>query len=248
MAYQIKLAEFEGPFDLLLHLIKENEINIYDIPIAKITDEYLKYIEMMEMLDLDVAGEFIVMAATLIHIKSKMLLPKEEGVVEEEDPRLALVKQLLEYKRFKEVAEKMYYLEDKQRFIFTREISEDLKDEEEYVEATLFDLLKAFKGILQYLPKEEVVELAKEEVSVTQKINEILDKLEINNNIEFNSLFEKKSTKQELIAIFLALLELIRLRLIIVLQTKLFGEIRIFRTENSLENLASLNLEEVKVG
>lgn len=236
MAYQIKIPEFEGPFDLLLHLIKENEINIYDIPITKIAEEYLKYIEMMEMLDLDVAGEFIVMAATLIHIKSKMLLPKEEAEIVEEDPRLALVRQLLEYKRFKEAAGKLTIFEDKQKNIFTREIPE-FEEEEEYIEATLFDLLKAFRGILQYLPKGEVIELSREEVSVTQKINEILDKLEINSNIEFIKLFESKSSKQEMIATFLAILELVRFRLIVVLQSKLFDEIRIFKTENTLDDI-----------
>ncbi|MEK6645115.1 MAG: segregation/condensation protein A [Candidatus Firestonebacteria bacterium] len=231
--YNVKLPAFEGPFDLLLHLIKENEVNIYDIPVAKITEEYLKYIQMMEILDLNIAGEFIVMAATLIHIKSKMLLPVEKTQEGEEiDPRAELVRRLLEYQKFKEAASNFSELENKQRDVFYRFIPDEVKDgDEEFVEVTLFDLLKAFQGIIAYLPKEEVLKITREEIKVTQKINEILDKLEITKNINFSELFDKTMNKLHIIATFLAVLELVRLKLIKAYQSKNFADIQIIRTE-----------------
>lgn len=240
--YQVKLPIFEGPFDLLLHLIKKNEIDIYNIPISKITDEYLAYIQMMEMLDLNIAGDFIVMAATLMYIKSKMLLPPDETEEEVvEDPRAELVRKLLEYKRFKEAAEQLSNLESKKRNIFSREENKDLKEEEEYVEATLFDLLRVFKNILIYLPKEEIQEIAREEFSVAQKINDILDRLEKEPQIKFNSLFELISKRREIIAIFLALLELVRLKLIRAYQSRLFDEINIVATKNIIDKNFEVN-------
>lgn len=234
MTYQIKLPVFEGPFDLLLHLIKKDKVDIYDIPIAKITEEYLEYIKMMEMLDLEIAGEFVVMAATLIHIKSKMLLPEEKTSEEEGDPRSDLVKRLLEYQKFKEASLDLSGRELKQQNIFWHTMpAGEGEQAEEFIEATLFDLLSAFQGILISLPKTTVYEIAREEISIVQKINEILDKLEADEQIIFNELFAGVPNRQVIIATFLALLELIKLKLVQARQMNIFEEIRIYRTPGS---------------
>ena len=167
--YKVKLEVFEGPLDLLLYLIKKDEVNIYDIPIARITDEYLEYIELMKMLDINIASEFIVMAATLMQIKSRMLLPVEERVPEEEeevDPREELVRQLLEYKKFKEAAVQLEELELKRAEVFTRAPEEDSFDnengDEPFFEASLFDLIAAFSEALKGVSKEEFQEIIKD--------------------------------------------------------------------------------------
>ena len=154
MSYKVRLEIFEGPLDLLLHLIKKEEVDISDIPISKIAGQYLEYLELMKMLDLNIAGEFIVMAATLMHIKSKMLLPKVEGEeeLEEEDPRAELVKRLLEYKKFKEVAGELFYMEKCQKDVFSRQISENTKitkEDDVYFEASLFDLISTFNKVMK---------------------------------------------------------------------------------------------------
>lgn len=230
--YKVKLPEFEGPLDLLLHLIKKNEMDIFNIQISKITEEYLKYIEMMGSVDLDVAGEFIVMAATLIYIKSKMLLPKEEGEIDEEDPRTDLVNRLLEYKRFKELSGNFGVLETKQREFFSKD-PEDIEESTEYVEATLFDLLRAFQKIVAFLPKDEIREIDRAEFDVAQKINEILDNLEQNKEFSLNEYVSQKNRVLEIIAVFLAVLELVKMKLIKIFQSKLFDDIKIMGTEET---------------
>ncbi len=241
MTYKIKLEVFEGPLDLLLYLIKREEIDIYDIPVAKIADQYLEYMEVMKMLDLNIAGEFIVMAATLIHIKSKMLLPQEEIEPEEEeemDPRAELVQRLIEYKKFKEAAKKLEEMELRQKNIFIRSSSlEQYKShdgEGVYFEASLFDLLTAFSKVLKEIPKETIQEIIKDEFTVDEKIHQLLHLLMEREFIRVNSLFASSKNKLEIIAIFLAILELIRLREIVVVQNKLFGEIEIRRNEAKL--------------
>lgn len=226
----IKIPVFEGPFDLLLHLIKENKIDIYDIPIALITGHYLKYIEMMKELNLEIAGEFLVMAATLIHIKSRMLLPPDEEnpSEEQEDPRLELVQRLLEYQAFKDTALALREKEEEWLNVFHRETETENKDSQEpelyLFDLNLFDLIGAFKKMLDKAPP-EVVAITRAILTVKDKISLIMEMIEDKNTIKFEALFKADKTKSQLIVTFIALLELIRLGLIRAYQEKDFGNI-----------------------
>lgn len=234
MSYKVKLEVFEGPLDLLLYLIKKNEVDIYDIPIASVTEQYLEYLELMRMLDLNIAGEFLVMAATLIHIKSKMLLPPEEKEilpVEEEDPREELVRRLLEYKRFKEAAGVLQDLEGQRRQMFTRAATIELESGEKFFEASLFDLITALTKVLKDVPKDVFQEIVKDEFTVEQKVHDILHILVEKPAIFISELFGKARNKLEIIATFLAVLELIRLKEILVVQKECFGDIEVIRNE-----------------
>lgn len=233
--YQIKLDRFEGPLDLLLHLIKKEEIDIYDIPIAHITLQYLSYIEMMQMLDLDVAGEFLVMAATLMRIKARMLLPaspvEEE---EEEDPREELVRRLLEYKKFKEVAESLRGREDDRRLVFERGFSEIVFEngEVELEETTLFDLLDTLRQALARVVEAPVHEIEAEGLDVILKIEEISELLREKGKVLFSELLEGTNTRLQIIGTFISILELMRLGRAGAVQRKVFGEIWIFALED----------------
>ena len=239
--YKVKLEAFEGPLDLLLFLIKKDQIDIYNIPIAKITEEYLKYLELMELLDLDIAGEFLVMAATLMYIKSKMLLPPDETKIdaeEEADPRAELVQRLLEYKAFKEVTEKMRDMEARQLDLFYPTPDRDGFDSEfkgeRFFEASLFDLMSAFSAVLQKVPKESFLEVIKEQVTVERKIHDMLHLLVKREFLPLRQLFEEAKSKIEMIVIFLAVLELIKMRSVIAVQKELFGEIEIIRNPKAI--------------
>ncbi len=238
MSYKIKLEVFEGPLDLLLYLIKREHINIYDIPIAKITEQYLQYLELMRLLDLSIAGEFLVMAATLMHIKSKMLLPPDESdIIEtEEDPRSELVKKLLEYKKFKEAAVYLEQREREQREIFRRvNVGPGVEKEEEiFFEANLFDLISAFSKALKDIPKDIFQEIIKDEFTVEGKIHDLLHVLTKQRQLSLTEMFEKSKNKYEIIATFLAVLELIRQKEVVVAQKGLFGEIYIFLNEERI--------------
>jgi len=237
MSYKVKLDIFEGPLDLLLYLIKKEEVNIYDIPIAKILDQYLKYLELMKLLDLSIAGEFIVMAATLMQIKSKMLLPAEsvpqEELEELTDPRADLVKRLLEYQQFKEAAMQLRQKEIYRKEQFTRKIKDD-GDGGPYFEASLFDLITAFSKALKDVPKELFYEVIKDEVTVEDKIHDILHELLVRPKIVLTELFEKAKNKLEIIVVFMSVLELIRLKEILVVQKNIFGEIIIIRNQDKI--------------
>lgn len=226
--YKIKLPVFEGPFDLLLHLIRENKIDIYDIPIALITTQYLQYLEMMKELNLEIAGDFLVMAATLIHIKSKMLLPPDEVTLteESEDPREELVQRLLEYQRFKEVAMKLRHKEEEWMNVFKREPLSDQEDDGEIYlfDVSLFDLLDAFKKILEKAPP-EIVSITKEALTVKDRMSMIMEQIENQEVVRFEDLFKGEITKIQLIITFIALLELIRLGLVRAYQEREFGSI-----------------------
>jgi len=242
MSYKVKLEVFDGPLDLLLYLIKKEELDIYDIPIAKITDQYLEYLELMQLLDLNIAGEFIVMAATLMHIKSKMLLPPDEAEgeeKEEEDPRAELVKRLLEYKKFKEAAAELSHMESQQKHFFPRVGSSAPKEavplEDEFFEASLFDLITAFTKVLKDIPKETFYQVIKDEFTVSEKIHDILHILVENQAIFFTDLFKKAKNKTEIITIFLALLELIRLKEVLVRQPAPFAEIEIIKNAEAIK-------------
>jgi segregation and condensation protein A len=225
----------------LLYLIKKEEIDIYDIPIAKITQQYLEYMEFMKLLDLNSAGEFIVMAATLMHIKSKMLLPPDPNEVKEEeelDPRLELVQKLLEYKKFKEAAGDLFTMEVRQKDVFKRgagafDVLEDSSGS--CFEASLFDLITAFNKILKDIPKEVFYEVIKDEFTVEGKMHEIFHTLVNKPVLFFSELFANAKTKFEVVTIFLAILELIRLKEIVAVQERVFGDIRIGRNPENIK-------------
>lgn len=230
-----KLPVFEGPLDLLLHLIKENKLNIYDIPIALITEQYQGYLALMRELNLEIAGEFLVMAATLIHIKLRMLLPADETKTEEpqEDPRAELVRRLLEYQVFKEASASLREREDVWRNIFHRSIplkETGAQHEPLLLEVSLFDLISAFKNILSKAPP-EIVEITRETLTVADKINLILERLEKKDSIRFEEFFEEGYTRMTLIVTFLALLEVVRLGLARAYQKGAFGTIWIIKPE-----------------
>ena len=244
MTYRLNLDVFEGPFDLLLYLIRKNEIDVYDIPIASILEEFLSYVDMIKELDLDVAGDFILMGATLMQIKSKMLLPRESLALEEGgevDPRADLVRQLLEYKRFKEVARDLSSREQIQRGVFTRQAGRPQAEEpadggEEAVQPTfkevnLFDLLTAFKNVLAYAKPETISEISREEVKTSQKMNELLDHLETHPIVDFTTWLSDQEGRRSMVTAFLALLELTRLRAIRIMQERLFERIQIHRVD-----------------
>ena len=238
MAYKVKLEIFEGLLDLLLHLIKEEQLDIYDIPITRITEQYLEYLNLMEMMDLEIAGEFLVMAATLMQIKSRMLLPPDpEGVeTEEADPRAELIRRLLAYKAFKEAAQKLKGFEEERGLVFTRPGMEALDGEPAavwsdgpMVNVSLFDLLSAFTKILKGLPKDTFHEVVRDEFTVAEKIEDIVRRLSMERAIRFRQLFRAAKNKMEAITIFLALLELIRLKQVNVAQAGHFEDIEITR-------------------
>lgn len=237
MGYKIRLEVFEGPLDLLLYLIKKEELDIYDIPITRITEQYLEYLNMMEMLDLEVAGEFLVMAATLMHIKSKTLLPPDPSgeTAEELDPRAELVRKLLEYKTFKGAAENLRGFESNRSGLFTRFNVEPEIDggDSPFFEGTLFDLLTALSKILKSLPKTDPHEVEKDEFSVAEKVHEIFHRLVKEPVVYFTAFFKSAKNKFEVITTFLAILELIRLKEVAVSQSDHFGEIEIRRNLKS---------------
>jgi segregation and condensation protein A len=230
MEYKVRLERFEGPLDLLLYLIKKQEIDIYDIPIAKITKQYLDYIQMLEFLNLELAGEFLVMAATLMRIKARMLLPAREDEDDEiEDPRKQLVQQLLEYQRFKEAAGGLDAMRYQRSLLYARP-DQDIEAEavEVEYEYNLFDLIASFRKVLEKA-KVRFVDLKAEETSIEDKIAFLKEKLAENETIAFDELFSEDTRPVDLIATFLALLEILRLRLARIRQTKPFGRIWIKR-------------------
>lgn len=225
----VKLEIFEGPLDLLLHLIKKNELSITDIPIATITEQYLSTLELMQSLNLDVAGEFLVMAATLIHIKSRMLLPPGENEDEEEeegDPREELIRRLLEYQRFKEAAEELERRELLSRDVFVRR--SEAPEEAETVgfeSLSLFDLLSALRHVLERFPEERIHEIALDAISVREKMSFLLDELRRRGKVIFQSLFETATSRLEVVVTFLAMLELVKIRAIRVWQEERIGPV-----------------------
>lgn len=237
MPYRVKLEAFEGPLDLLLFLIKKSEVEIYDIPIADITKQYLEYLEIITQLDLEGAGDFILVAATLIRIKAQMLLPKpplEEGE-EEEDPRAELVRRLLEYQRFKEVAVQMSDLENHQRLLFPRAFFDyDFEANggsywQPPTNVTLFDLMGVFKQILARAAVEKQHTIETFSVSTEEQIDFIEQELQIKDQLLFMALIERMPSKMMMIVTFIALLELIKRGRVHIMQTGSFGEIWIRR-------------------
>lgn len=240
MSYKVRLELFEGPLDLLLYLVKKDHLNIYDIPIAQVTEQYLQYLNLMQLLDLNIVGEFLVMAATLMQIKSRMLLPTQEGQATqvEEDPRAELVRRLLEYEKFKEIAESLRQKETEQKEVFKRpksEIDKEISAETQvYFEASIFDLITAFSKALEEIPRELFYEVIKDEFSIEGKVHEILHLLLVVPSVSISELFGKAKNKIEIIVIFLSILELIRLKEIVARQKDLFAEIEVTRNKENI--------------
>jgi segregation and condensation protein A len=230
--YTFRLEMFEGPLDLLLHLINRNELDITNIPIALITDQYLEYLRLMKVLNLDIAGEYLLMAATLLHIKSKTLLPSPSDQEEEEgeDPRAELIRRLLEYQKYKKAAVELEGRPLLDRDVFIRLISLDAEEpaEEEKVEVNLFELLEAFRGVLERVKAETVHEVILDRFSVEEKVQEILSLLQREKrSIAFHLLFSENASRREIIVTFLAILELVKMKLIRIFQPAPFETIRI---------------------
>ncbi|HEY8558916.1 MAG TPA: segregation/condensation protein A [Pyrinomonadaceae bacterium] len=230
---RLKLGEFAGPLDLLLYLIKQEQANIFDIPIAKITDEYLKYIRLMKTLDISVAGDFLVMAATLIEIKSKMLLPNdvsEEAEEEMEDPREALVRQLLEHQKFKNAAQMLYERTTVEEAVFARgKIESDENNAE--TNATVFDLLSVFQRILARRVEEIQMEIEREEVSLAEMLNNLKRRVFEEKELSLLKFFEEMRSRREIVTAFFAILEIVRTENIKLTQSATFGDIILKKME-----------------
>jgi segregation and condensation protein A len=227
-SYRVKLEIFEGPLDLLLYLIKKDEVDIYDIPIARITEQYLGYLTLMQELDIAVAGDFLVMSATLIYIKSKLLLPPDpagEGEADlHEDPRAELVERLLEYQKYKAAANMLYTRGELEAACYTRgPLETDAHNPE--VAATVFDLLRVFREILKRAESEAELEIQRDEVTMAEKVAQIRAALAQGEEINVRELFLRARSKRELIVTFLAFLEMVKLAEITFVQRELFGEI-----------------------
>jgi len=236
-AFPVKLEHFDGPLDLLLHLIKRNEVNIYDIPIALITQQYLDTIHLMQEMNLDVAGDYLVMAATLIHIKSRMLLPRHDPTQDEaeEDPREALVRRLIEHQRFKAAAELLHEREIQRSAQWLRpddRVAEVVGEAPEpEIEVDLFSLMAAFRQVLERAKQRPRVILPPEQMPIETRIEQLLARLSTTEACGFDELFADVQTRSGMVVTFLALLEMIRLKLVRVFQQVTFGPIRVYKRE-----------------
>jgi segregation and condensation protein A len=251
----VQLDIFEGPLDLLLHLIKKNEVSITDIPIATITEQYLATLELMQNLSLDVAGEFLVMAATLIHIKSRMLLPAGDNEAEEDegvDPHEELVRRLLEYQRYKEAAAELEQRDLLRRDVFVRSATPtEEAGPRGFREVSVFDLLGALKRVIDRLPKDTVHEVALDKITVREKMTSLLETLRVHGSVLFESLFAEVKSRVEVVATFLAMLELVKVRAIRVFQEEMAGPIMIeaaARMEEAAEQVVLDQTEEDRHG
>jgi segregation and condensation protein A len=235
--YRIKLIDFEGPLDLLLFFIKRDELDIYDIPIAKITKDFLEYLQYLQELDLDIAGEFIVTAAELMQIKVQLLLPRPEGEGEEElDPRAELVRRLLDYKRYKEMAGELQSMSEEQskvsyrkNFSYDPKIAEDPNEEDLMRDVTLFDLIAAFRYVVERMPRKHVHEINKLNVTLEDQIEYILNYFKSKSESTFLQMVELMTEKIRIVVTFIALLELIKQKQIGVRQVDPYGEMMIVK-------------------
>ena len=228
--YTVRLEVFEGPLDLLLHLIHKNEVDIFNIPIALITEQYLDCLKLMKVLNLDIAGEYLLMASTLLHIKSKMLLPtpSEEEEEEGEDPRAELVRRLLEYQKYKNAAAELEKKPMLDRDVFIRLMATEMPPEEGRVEVSLFELLEALRQVLERMKPESFHEVTLERLSVEEKIEEILSLLQRENrSMAFHLLFPEQSPLRLVVVTFLAILELVKMKRVRIFQMAPFETIRV---------------------
>jgi segregation and condensation protein A len=223
---KIVMGEFDGPLDLLLHLIRHEQVNIYDIPVARIADEYLRYLKLMQELDIAIAGDFLVMAATLIELKTKMLLPRDPfaAAEEEEDPRKDLVDQLLEYQKYKAAAQMLWSRATVERAVFKRaEIETDKSNPE--VAVGLFDLLNVFQEILSRHKEEVLMEIEREEVSMADMLERLRNMVMSAGELNLRVFFERARSRRELVVAFLSVLELVRTSEVQLIQEQTFGDI-----------------------
>lgn len=231
----VHLEAFEGPLDLLLHLIRKEEIDIWNIPIAHITEQYLEYLEIMKDLNINLAAEWLMMASTLIYIKSRMLVPQEkeeeDSDEEAEDPRHELVYQLLEHQKFKNAAEMLYTREEVENAVWNKPPEDALENANEIIAVSLFDLLKAFHEVVRRFEEQQILEMDHEEVTVEEKIEDIRNRLIMHDQIVFSALFAESRSKRHMIVTFLALLELVRMREVWLYQKKAFDEIQITKNK-----------------
>lgn len=245
--YKVKFEVFEGPLDLLLYLIKKEEVDIYEVNLTTLATQFLEYVDVMRLLDLDIAGEFLVMAATLMYIKSRELLPGDqqavtEGEDEGEDPRWELIRQLVEYKKFKDAAAQLQVLEARQENIFARTPAKpDFDAPPVRPNVSLFDLLNAVNSVLKrFGQREELRDIYEDKWTVSEKIEFLLKELAVRSALKFSELFANATSRSEVVCTFLALLELMRLKQIIAIQQQPFGEIEIRRvTEPTLPGAAT---------
>ena len=250
MSYKIKIETFEGPFDLLLHLVEKNQVDIYDIPITKITEQYLDYIRQLNEIDLEVTSEFLLMAATLIEIKSRMLLPVNKGtgvtLEEELDPRGDLVRRMLEYKKFKEISQQPKLREEYSNKIISKKREEIVfdNDKDSLKDIDLDELINAFnklifrqKSISKNQPVHNVRKIHRDVVTIEEKITEILCLLEHRESINFNELFSIETSKVELITTFLAILELIKIKKVMIVQVLCYSQIIIMPYSNNVRGV-----------
>lgn len=237
--YKVKFEVFEGPLDLLLYLIKKEEVDIYEVNLTHLATQFIEYIETMRLLDLEVAGEFLVMAATLMYIKSRELLPVDqqvqvEGEDDGDDPRWELIRQLVEYKKFKDAAAQLAVLEARQEDVFPR-VPVKLEFEPETPcrnEASIFDLLNAVSGVLQrFNQRPDQRDIFEDKWTVSEKIEQLMHAIAERAWLKFSELFAGVTSRSEVVVTFLALLELIRLKQVVAVQTEAFGEIQIGRPE-----------------
>ena len=235
--YKVKFEVFEGPLDLLLYLIKKEEVDIYEVNLTRLATQFIEYIDTMRLLDLEVAGEFLVMAATLMYIKSRELLPVDqqvqvEGEDDGEDPRWELIRQLVEYKKFKDAAAQLAELELRQEGVFPR-APVKLQFEAEHSsrgEASIFDLLNAVNSVLQRLnQRPDQRDIFEDKWSVSEKIEQLMRTISERSRLKFSELFADATSRSEVVVTFLALLELIRLKQLLAVQNEAFGEIEICR-------------------
>jgi segregation and condensation protein A len=230
--YQVKLSDiFEGPMDLLVHLIKKNEIDIYDIPIAMVTEQYLSYLDWLKSMNIDFAGDFLVMAATLTHIKSRMLLPTVSDEDDDEDPRMEIARPLAEYLQLKSAAEELSRRALLGENTFVRqpaEIRDLVPRDEEFIKIGLFELIDAFQQILKNISAEERLELTSDSISVKDRISELVDLFEEKKSLTFEELFAGAPNKSDVIITFLAILEMVKLCLVRLAQHSQTGLIRLF--------------------
>jgi segregation and condensation protein A len=245
---RVQLEIFEGPLDLLLHLIKKNQVSITDIPIAAITEQYLATLELMQSLNLDVAGEFLVMAATLIHIKSRMLLPAGDDEADEDegvDPRDELVRRLLEYQRFKEAADQLERREILSRDVFVRTgVPTEESPPAAFRELSVFELLAALGRVLERLPSDDDVhEVTLEKITVRGKMTLLLDTLRSSGKVLFESLFNEVKSRMEVVVTFLAMLELVKGRAVRIFQEEATGPI-IIEAAVGIDEAAMVAIEE----
>jgi segregation and condensation protein A len=223
---KVLLGEFEGPLDLLLHLIRQEQVSIYDIPVARITDEYLSYLRVMQEMDIAVAGDFLVMAATLIELKTKMLLPRDPMAPQEEieDPRSDLVNQLLEYQKYKAAAQMLWSRATVEQAVFKRALIETDKNNPE-VSVGLFDLLKVFQAILARHKEEVLLEIEREEISMAEMLERLRNMVMSSSELNLRVYFERAQSRRELVLAFLSVLELVRTTEIKLFQRETFGDI-----------------------